>query len=106
MVRELYSHGDEATAREWIERLIVDMADTNNRVEVRSLGRRLKRWKGQIVVWHRSQVTNAPTEAASNLIRRVERAAFGFSSLRNYRVRALLFAGRLRWGLLATVTRR
>jgi len=27
-VRELYAHGDEATAREWIERLIVDMADS------------------------------------------------------------------------------
>ncbi len=55
-VRELYAHGDEATAREWIERLIVDMADRDNPIEVRSLGRTLARWRDQIVAWHRSHV--------------------------------------------------
>jgi transposase len=67
-VRELYSHADEALARVWIDRLVEDMADTDNPIEVRSLGRTLKRWKEQIVAWHRSQVTNGPTEAANNLI--------------------------------------
>lgn len=33
-------------------------------------------------------------------------AAFGFTSFRNYRVRALLYADNPRWGLLATVTPR
>ena len=87
-MRELYSHTDEAIAREWIDRLIIDMADKDNPVEVRSLGRTLKRWKEHIVAWHRSKVSNGPTEAANNLIKRVKRAAFGFSSFRNYRVRA------------------
>jgi transposase len=105
-VRALYSHTDEATAREWIDRLIEDMADTDNPVEVRSLGRTLKRWKEHIVAWHRSKVSNGPTEAANNLIKRVKRTAFGFTSFRNYRVRALLYAGKPRWALLATVAPR
>jgi hypothetical protein len=48
-------------------------------------------------------VSNGPTEALNNLIKRVKRAAFGFTSFRNYRVRALLYAGKSRWSLLATI---
>ena len=103
-VRELYAHGDEPTARHWIERLIADMADRDNPIEVRSLGRTLDRWKDQIVAWHRSHVSNGPTEAANNLIKRVKRAAFGFTSFRNFRVRALLYAGKPNWSLLEAIT--
>ena len=102
-VRELYAHADETTAREWIEHLIVDMSDRDNPIEVRSLGRTLGRWKDQIVAWHRSHVSNGPTEAANNLIKRVKRAAFGFASFRNFRVRALLYAGKPDWSLLKTI---
>lgn len=42
----------------------------------------------------------------NNLIKRVKRAAFGFSSFRNFRVRALLYAGKPRWHLLETITPR
>lgn len=82
------------------------MADRDNPIEVRSLGRTLERWKDQIVAWHRGHVTNGPTEAANNLVKRVKRAAFGFTSFRNFRVRALLYAGKPRWHLLTTVTPR
>lgn len=51
-------------------------------------------------------MSNGPTEAANNLIKRVKHAAFGFSSFRNYRVRALIYAGKPRWALLATITPR
>jgi len=105
-VRGIYGHTDEPLAREWIDRLIDDMADKDNPVEVRSLSRTLRRWKEQILAWHRSHVSNGPTEALNNLIKRVKRAAFGFSSFRNYRVRALLYAGKPRWALLATITPR
>jgi len=73
---------------------------------VRSLGRTLRRWKQQIAAWHGAQVSNGPTEAANNLIKRVKRAAFGFTSFRNYRIRSLLYAGRPRWTLLSTITPR
>jgi transposase len=51
-------------------------------------------------------LTNAATEAAHNLIKRVKRAAFGFARFRNFRVRALLYAGKPHWDLLATITPR
>ena len=40
----------------------------------------------------------------NNLIKRVKRVAFGFRRFRNYRIRALLYAGRPNWDLLATIT--
>jgi transposase len=39
----------------------------------------------------------------NNLIKRLKRAAFGFTSFRNYRVRALLYAGKPDCTLFATV---
>jgi hypothetical protein len=91
-VWELDARGDEATTREWIECLVTDMADRDNPVEVRSFRRTLARWTEHIVAWDPSHVSNGPTEAA--LIERVKRAAFGFSSLRNFRVRELLHAAK------------
>jgi len=105
-VRELYAHADEQLATEWIDRLILDMSDATWPVEVRSLGRTLAKWRHEIVAWHRAHFTNGPTEAANNLIKRVKRVAFGFTSFRNYRVRSLLYAGKPNWSLLETVSPR
>ncbi len=58
------------------------------------------------MAWRRSHVSNGPTEAANNLIKLVKRAAFGLTSFTNFRVRALLYAGRPRWHLLATIAPR
>jgi transposase len=103
-VRELYGHTDAELALTFVERLADDMADTDNPIEVRSLGRTLRRWKHQIAAWHTAQVSNGPTEAVNNLIKRVKRGAFGFTSFRNYRVRALLYAGKPDWSLLKRVS--
>ncbi len=64
------------------------------------------RWAHQIAAWHRSRVSNGPTEAVNNLIQRVKRIAFGFRNFANYRIRSLLYAGRPNWALLATITPR
>jgi hypothetical protein len=37
---------------------------------------------------------------------RIKRVAFGFTNLRNYRVRVLLYAGKPNWDLLTTITPR
>lgn len=105
-VRELYAHHDPELALQFVEALADDMDDREQPLEVRSLGRTLKRWKHQIAAWHLSHVSNGPTEAANNLIKRVKRAAFGFTSFRNYRIRALLYAGKPNWDLLETITPR
>lgn len=105
-VRELYAHADADLALEWVTQLGRDLQDTDYPVEARSLGRTLIRWRHQIAAWHHAHVTNGPTEAVNNLIKRVKRTAFGFVSFRNYRVRALLYAGRPNWDLLDGVTPR
>ena len=62
------------------------------------------RWRTQISNWHAARVTNAATEAANNLAKRVKRAAFGFTNFNNYRIRVLLYAGKPNWTLLDTLT--
>ncbi len=105
-VRELYTHADADLALEWVTQLGHDLQDADYPIEVRSLGRTLIRWKKEIAAWHEAHVTNGPTEAVNNLIKRVKSTAFGFTSFRNYRIRSLLYAGKPNWSLLASVTPR
>ncbi len=70
------------------------MADRDNPVEVRSVRRTLARLTEHIVAEHPSHVSNAPTTSAQNLIKRAKRAVFSFASFRNFRVYALLEAGK------------
>ena len=105
-VREIYSHADEPIALEWVTQLADDLQDADYPVEARSLGRTLMRWRHAIVAWHRAKVTNGPTESMNNLIKRIKRVAFGMVSFRNYRIRALLYAGKPNWSLLGTVSPR
>lgn len=103
VVRSIYDHTDPELAEVFVERLGHDLQDDSCPPEIRQLGRTIIRWKDQIVAWHRAHVTNGPTEAINNLIKRVKRVAFGFTRFRNFRIRALLYAGRPNWDLLATV---
>ena len=103
VVRSIYDHHDPDLAVEFVDRLGRDLQDESCPVEVRSLGRTLIRWKHQIAAWHQAHVSNGPTEAANNLIKRIKRVAFGFSRFRNYRIRVLLYAGRPNWDLLTTI---
>ena len=104
VVRSIYTITDADLAAEFVDRLGVDLQDESCPPEVRQLGRTIVRWRHQIAAWHRSRVSNGPTEAMNNLIKRVKRVAFGFRRFRNYRIRALLYAGRPNWDLLATIT--
>jgi len=105
-VRALYLHTDPVLALEWVTRLGHDLQDGDCPPEIRRLGRTLIRWRHQIAAWHQAHVSNGPTEAANNLIKRIKRVAFGFTRFRNYRIRTLLYAGRPNWSLLATITPR
>ena len=104
VVRQIYDHTDPALADAWVDEIIRDFTDREMPFEVRRLGRTIRRWRDQIVAWHRSHVTNGPTEAVNNLVKRVKRVAFGMRRFRNYRIRALLYAGRPNWTLLETIT--
>ena len=105
-VRQIYAFDDHARATEFVDELIDDMADTTMPVEVQSLSRTLTRWRSQILAWHQAKVSNGPTEAINNLIKRVKRVGFGLRRFDHYRIRVLLYAGRPNWDLLATITPR
>lgn len=102
-VRDIYTHHDPDTAHEWVTRLGNDLQDERP-PEVQALGRTIRKWAGHISAWHSSGITNAATEGANNLIKRIKRIGFGFRSFRNYRTRILLYAGRPNWTLLDTIT--
>ena len=61
---------------------------------MRTLARTLSNWFDPIVAWHQAKVSNGPTEGMNNLLKRVKRVAFGFTNFENFRIRALLYAGR------------
>jgi transposase len=105
-VRSIYDIHDCHLACEFVDQLTDDLRDDSMPPEVRSLGRTISRWRDQIVAWHRARVSNGPTEAVNNPVKRVKRVAFGITNLRNYRIRALLYAGKPNWDLLATLTPR
>lgn len=104
--RALYAIVDPDEAGAFIDELIDDMRDGEMPPEVRSLGRTLCRWRDHIVAWHRAKVTNGPTEAINNLIKRIKRVGFGLTCFKNYRIRVLLYAGQPNWDLLPTITPR
>ena len=106
VVRSIYEITDDELASEFVEQLGQDLQDHTCPPEVRSLGRTIVRWQEQIVAWHQALVSNGPTEAVNNLIKRIKRIGFGFRRFAHYRIRVLLYAGKPNWGLLATVTPR
>ena len=104
VVRQIYDHTDANLAAGWVAEIARDFCDESMPFEVRRLGRTIRKWAAQIVAWHRAHVSNGPTEAINNLVKRVKRTAFGFRRFEHYRIRALLYAGRPNWSLLDQLT--
>ena len=105
-IRDIYQIGDPQLAAEFTQQLSGDLQDRSLPPEVNRLGRIIARWATQIANRHHAAVTNGPTEGLNNLIKRIKRAAFGFRNFANYRIRALLCAGKPNWKILATITPR
>ena len=74
-LRGLYDIDCPQLAGAYLGELADDLTDTDCPPELRRLGRTLRRWHDAIVNWHRARVTNGPTEAVNNLIKRVNRVA-------------------------------
>jgi transposase len=106
VTRSIYDIDDPALAAEFVDQLGADLQDEDCPPEVQTLGRTLVRWRDQIVAWHHARVSNGPTEAMNNLIKRIKRVGFGFRRFAHYRIRVLLYAGRPNWDLFASVTPR
>jgi transposase len=63
VVREIYTITDPELAAEFVKRLGQDLQDESCPPEVQRLGRTITTWRHQIAAWHRSRVSNGPTEA-------------------------------------------
>ena len=102
-VRGIYDIPDHKTGAATVEQFALDLQEPEPPGELNRLGRTLERWKTR-PDWHAARVTNAPTEAVNNLMKRVKRAALGFRDFANYRIRALVYAGKPNWELLDSLT--
>lgn len=103
VVRSIYDHTNAEVALEFVTRLGSDLQDESCPPEIDQLGRTITVWRRQIAAWHEAHVSNGPTEAVNNLIKRVKRVGFGFTNWRNYRTRVLLYTGGINWDLLPAV---
>ena len=92
-VRGIYGIESPVLALRYTLQLADDLQHESCPPEINKLGRTITRWTPQITNWHISKVTNGPTEALNNLIKRIKRIAFGLPNFANYRIRALLYAG-------------
>lgn len=102
-LRDFYRCTDIDTARAMLDELIEHCQRPAMPVELRKLGRTLEKWFDKICNFHLARVSNGPTEALNNLIKRIKRIGFGFRNYRNYRVRALLYAGKPNWRVLGSI---
>ena len=76
-LRGVYRIPSRALAAEAVDELARDLQDDTYSAELNKLGRTLAAWRTQITNWHRSRVTNGPTEAANNLAKLIKRTSFG-----------------------------
>jgi transposase len=102
-LREFYATPDPDQARQMLEELKGHCLKKAMPPEVQKLGRTIKKWFDKIANYHLARVSNGPTEALNNLIKRIKRIGFGFRNFENYRIRALLYAGKPNWRVLGSI---
>jgi transposase len=102
-VRDFYRTSDPTQARRMLEELQAHCLKRAMPPEVQKLGRTIKAWFDKLCNYHLARVTNGPTESLNNLIKRIKRIGFGFRNFENYRIRALLYAGRPNWRVLGSI---
>jgi transposase len=102
-LRDFYRTADPDEARALLDELQRYCVKAAMPPEIQRLGRTLKKWFDKICNWHVARVTNGPTEALNNLIKRIKRIGFGFRNFENYRIRALLYAGKPNWRVLGSI---
>ena len=102
-VRDFYRAGDPDEARELLTELMDHCVKRAMPPEIRRLGRTIGEWFEKIINYHLTKISNGPTEALNNLIKRIKRIGFGFRNFQNYRIRALLYAGKPNWRVLGSI---
>jgi transposase len=101
--RDFYGTFDPEEARQLLEELQGHCLKRAMPPEVQKLGRTIRHWFDKLCNYHLARVSNGPTEALNNLIKRIKRIGFGFRNFENYRIRALLYAGKPNWRVLGSI---
>ena len=102
-LRDFYREPDPSTARAILNDLREHCRRPAMPPEIRKLGQTLNQWFAKICNYHLARMSNGPTEAMNNLIKRIKRIGFGFRNFDNYRIRALLYAGKPNWRVLGSI---
>lgn len=102
-LRDFYATADPDEARELLEDLQRHCLKRAMPPEIQRLGRTIRKWFDKICNYHLAKVSNGPTESLNNLIKRIKRIGFGFRNFANYRIRALLYAGKPNWRVLGSI---
>jgi len=102
-LRDFYKTLDAREARALLEDLMDHCLRPSMPPEIQKLGRTIRHWFDKICNFHLARVSNGPTEAINNLIKRIKRVGFGFRNFQNYRIRALLYAGKPNWRVLGSI---
>ncbi|MGH8888208.1 MAG: ISL3 family transposase [Acidothermaceae bacterium] len=102
-LREFYRTRDLPRAHAMLEELIDHCRRRTMPPELQKLGRTLHQWFDKICNYHHARISNGPTEALNNLIKRIKRIGFGFRNFTNYRIRVLLYAGKPNWPVLNSI---
>jgi transposase len=102
-LRDFYATSDPDEARRLLEELKLHCLKRAMPPEVQRLGRTIRKWFDKLCNYHIARVSNGPTEALNNLIKRIKRIGFGFRNFENYRIRALLYAGKPNWRVLGSI---
>ena len=102
-LRDFYRTQDPDQARQVLEELKTHCLKKAMPLEVQRLGQTIRDWFDKICNYHLARVSNGPTEALNNLVKRIKRIGFGFRNFQNYRIRALLYAGKPNWRVLGSI---
>ena len=102
-LRDFYRTHESDEARTMLEELLEHCVSRAMPPEIQKLGKTIETWFEKICNFHVARVTNAPTEALNNLIKRIKRVGFGFRNFANYRIRVLLYAGKPNWRVLGSI---
>lgn len=102
-LRDFYRQDNPDVARQMLAELQTHCLKRAMPPEVQKLGRTIRKWFDKLCNYHLAKVTNGPTEALNNLIKRIKRTAYGFRNFDNYRIRALLYAGKPNWRVLGSI---
>jgi transposase len=92
LLREVYTSRSQPRARRRLERFYAHCAQADV-IELGRLAATVRRWEHQILGWHRTGLSNGPTEAMNLLVKKIKRVGHGFRNFQNYRLRLLLHCG-------------